>query len=95
MTVRMSLTDWKREWGGDAVQSHKSTTSGGVDILFSKNFAPVCFQVEQVVEGRLMVVSATFEHFNIIFVNMYAPTTGPERALSPVLSEVNVEDFYF
>lgn len=87
-------SDWKREWGGEVVLTHKSTTSGGVGILFSKNFSPVSFEVEQVVEGRLMVVMATFEHYNIVFMNVYAPTTGPDRVhflqvLSTVLSKVN------
>ncbi len=50
------------------------------------------------VKGRLMAVRATFEHFNIVFMNLYAPTTGPDRVQflqvpSTVLSKVNIEDF--
>lgn len=55
--------DWRREWGGEVVLSHRSSTSGGVALLFSQGFAPASFEVEQVVEGRLMVVKAIFERF--------------------------------
>lgn len=41
----------KREWDGDIVLSHKSTVSAGVAILFSKNFLPVSFELEEIVKG--------------------------------------------
>lgn len=49
------------------------------------------------VEGRLAAVRATIEHFNIILMNVYAPTIGPRRIQflqvpSTVLSQVNTEE---
>ena len=93
-------TEWKREWEGEVVLSHKSTSSGGVGILFSKSFTPVSFVMEEVVEGRLLVVRAVFEQYNFVLINVYAPTIGPERVLflqvlSDFLSNLNGEDFLF
>ena len=51
----------------------------GVGIVFSKGFTPESLDVEQVVEGRLRVVRATFEQFNFDFINGYAPVSGLDR----------------
>ena len=92
--------NWKREWEGEVVLSHKSSSSGGVGILFSKSFTPASFEVEQVIEGRLLVVRAVFELYKLVFINVYAPTTGPQRVLflhtlSTRLSQIDTEDFLF
>lgn len=92
--------DWRREWEREVVLSHKSSTSGGVGILFSKSFTPVSIEVEHVLEGRLVVVKAVFEKFNVVFLNVYAPTTGPDRVcflqvLNTTLSAVKIDDFLF
>ncbi|KAA8593148.1 hypothetical protein FQN60_009264 [Etheostoma spectabile] len=57
--------EWRREWEGEVVLSHRNSTSGGVGILFSKSFSKVSIEVEPVVEGRLLVVTAMFERFKI------------------------------
>ena len=49
-------TDWRREWDGEVVLRHLSRTSGGVALLFSKNIPPKYHVVEEVMQGRLMVV---------------------------------------
>ena len=84
--------EWRKVWGG-------GTKRGGVGILFSIYFCPVSFEVEHVVDGRLMVVRTGFEHFNIVFMKVYAPVKGPDRVQvlqvhSTVLNKVNVEDFF-
>ena len=71
--------DWKREWEGQVVLSHLSTTSGGVGITFSKSFTPDSLEVEDVVEGRLLVVRAEVEQFYLVFMNVYAPVSRPDR----------------
>lgn len=50
-----------------------------VALLFSRNFLPKSHVVEEVMKGRLMVVRAKYELFTIVFINVYAPNTGPDR----------------
>ncbi len=38
--------DWRREWDGQIVLSHKSSISGGVAVLFSKHFLPLSCEVD-------------------------------------------------
>lgn len=92
--------DWRREWEGQAILSHSSTSSGGVGILFSKCFSPLTVEVEEVVEGRLIVVRAKFSTYNMVFMNIYAPTRGTDRNvfLDTICSNLNKcasEDFLF
>lgn len=71
--------DWVREWEGEVFLSHNTALSAGVGVLFSRNFNPATVQVEQVIPGRCIVVRAVFEHFTVVFINIYAPNTGTER----------------
>ncbi len=41
--------EWKGEWVGNIIFSHKSTVSAGAAILFSMNFLPVFVEHEGVV----------------------------------------------
>ncbi len=36
-----NVVDWMKEFSGIPVLSHSSTLSGGVAILFSRNFKPI------------------------------------------------------
>lgn len=56
--------------------------------------------MEERVKGRLLVVRANYELFNLVFINIYAPNSGPARVqflneLSAVLSECEPEEFLF
>ena len=80
------------------VLSHPSTTSGGVGIIFSKSFTPESLEVEEVVEGRLLVVRAKVEQFYLVFMNVYALVSGPDRVcFLKVLdtTKVKIDDFLF
>lgn len=57
--------EWKKEWEGEIILSHKSTVSGGVAVLFQKNFLPISYEVENVVDGHLMIVKAQFEKLKL------------------------------
>jgi len=48
-----NVVDWMREFSGVSVLSHYSNVSGGVAILFSKNFKPIMYDVDEIVKGRL------------------------------------------
>ena len=52
--------------------------SAGGALLFSGDFVPLSNVVEERVKGRL-VVKAKYERFNIEFINVYAPNSGPDR----------------
>ena len=71
--------EWRREWAGEVFLSHKSSMSGGVGILFHKNFNPSNIVVEEVIAGRILKVKAEFGKVRMLFINIYAPTVGSER----------------
>ena len=76
-----------------------STSSGGVDFLFSKAFTPVSLEVEHFIEGWLLLVKAWFDVFTAVFINVYAPIIGAERKVflekvNDVLNGCATEDFF-
>lgn len=92
--------DWKRAFNGEVVSSHKSSPSGGVGVLFSKNFLPLKYEVEEIIPGVLLKVKATYENVVLVFLNVYAPTNGVERmlflnTLSKTVKDCGSEDFMF
>lgn len=72
-------TDWSREWVGQVLLSHDSTSSGEVGILFARSFSPINVEGEQVVEGKLMIVRASFNSYNMVFMNIYATMRRVDR----------------
>lgn len=82
-------SDWKKEWEGEVVFAHMSSTRGGVAILFAKKALPFSCEVKHVIPGRLLFIRVQFENFKAVFVNVYAPTSGSERVL--FLKDVNVK----
>lgn len=56
-----------------------SSTRGGVAVVFAKHFSPVAFEVKYEIPSRLIFIRAQFERFNVVFINVYAPTNGTER----------------
>uniref|UniRef100_A0AAV2JY17 Endonuclease/exonuclease/phosphatase domain-containing protein n=1 Tax=Knipowitschia caucasica TaxID=637954 RepID=A0AAV2JY17_KNICA len=51
-------SDWRREWGGQLVLSHGSSSSAGVAVLFSRRCLPVSVETEEVVAGRLLLLGS-------------------------------------
>lgn len=43
--------EWVKEFDGLTILSHYTSFSGGVAVLFSKNFTPYSYNVEQLKEG--------------------------------------------
>jgi len=92
--------EWKMEWDGEVILSHKNSSSGGVAVLFQKHIKPISYEVEHIVEGQLLKVRVKFEKFVLVFVNIYAPVHGPERVyfiqkLSDALSSFEQEEYMF
>lgn len=84
---KINEVEWRKEWNGQIFFSHGSPVRGGVAILFSKDSLPLSCHAQELVEGRLLLVRACFERTVIVFINVYAPTNGPERVT--FLGEVN------
>ncbi len=59
--------DWKREWGGQLFFCHKSSMSGGVAILFSKNVTPVSYEFVEIEKGRFLKAIVKFEKMLLFF----------------------------
>ena len=51
-----NVVDWMKGFSGGSVLSHYSNVSGGVAILFSKNFKPISYDVEEIVRGKMLKV---------------------------------------
>jgi len=73
--------EWAKEWGGLLFLSHNTSLSGGVAVLFNKNFAPSSCSVEEIVKGRLLKIKAHFEDHVFVFICVYAPTSQIGRML--------------
>lgn len=54
-------SDWKKEWEGEVVFAHMSSTRGGVAILFAKKALPFSCEVKHVIPGRLLFKRVQFE----------------------------------
>lgn len=73
--------DWKREWAEKQSLSHRSSNSGGVGVLFSKDFAPLFTSVEEPIKGQFLKINTEFENVMLVFVNVYAPTAELDRMI--------------
>ncbi len=92
--------DWRREWDGQIVLSHKYSISGGVAVLFSKHFLPLSCEVDEIICGRFLKIKLTFEKTTIVLMNLYAPNKGLERVIffkkvDAVLKGLNPEELLF
>lgn len=95
-----NAAEWEREWDGISILSHHTAISGGVAVLFSKNFKPNSYEVEEIIKGRLLKVRAVFENHVFVFFCVYVPTSGVERmlflnTLNLTLQNCDSEDFLF
>lgn len=53
-----STVDNEGDWSGQVYFSHKSNNSGGVAVLFSRDFNPVSVDVEDVMAGHSLKIKA-------------------------------------
>lgn len=90
--------DWKKEWNGTVVLSHKTNISAGVGIFFARNLLPISYEVEEVVKGRLLKVIAKYDKVSFTLINVYAPVLAVERmefleTLTNVLQDCDPEHY--
>jgi len=72
----LNAADWAKEFDGLVILSHSISLSGGVGVLFSRNFISYSYTIEEVIKGRLLKVKASFENSTFIFICVYAPTAA-------------------
>lgn len=63
--------------------SHHSSTSGGVAMLFTRNFTPISYSLEQIVFGRLLKVRAQFEKQAFVVICVYDTQWGNNHRRKP------------
>nr|P14381.1 RecName: Full=Transposon TX1 uncharacterized 149 kDa protein; AltName: Full=ORF 2 [Xenopus laevis]AAA49976.1 ORF2 [Xenopus laevis] len=71
---------WNLEWKGRVFFNHLTWTSCGVVTLFSDSFQPEVLSATSVIPGRLLHLRVRESGRTYNLMNVYAPTTGPERA---------------
>lgn len=80
-STKENEVDWMKEWEGQVVLSHKTASSAGVAVLFSKNCLPITYEVTEVMKGRIIKIKAKFERVTMEIINVYAPVKAVERML--------------
>ncbi|CAM4599578.1 unnamed protein product [Lepidochelys olivacea] len=70
---------WRLEWGDRVYFSHLTIRTAGVATLFSPDLQPEVLGVAEAVPGRLLHLRVRLEGLVVNLVNIYAPTSGPER----------------
>ncbi|CAM2120011.1 unnamed protein product [Caretta caretta] len=67
------------EWGDRVYFSHLTVRMAGVATLFSPNLWPKVLGVAEAVPGHLLHLRVCMEGLVVNFINIYAPTSSPER----------------
>ncbi|CAM4578125.1 unnamed protein product [Caretta caretta] len=70
---------WWLEWGDRVYFSHSTIRQAGVATLFSPDLWPEVLGLAEAVLGRLLPLRVRIEGLVVNLVNVYAPTSGPER----------------
>ncbi|CAM4686499.1 unnamed protein product [Caretta caretta] len=70
---------WWLEWGDRVYFSHSTIRQAGVATLFSPDLWPKVLGVTEAVQGRLLLLRVCIEGLVVNLINLYAPTSGPER----------------
>ncbi|CAM4636915.1 unnamed protein product [Lepidochelys olivacea] len=70
---------WQLEWGHRVYFRHSTIRQAGVATLFSPDLWPEVLGVAEAMLGRLLHLRVCIEGLVVNLVNVYAPTSGPER----------------
>ncbi|CAM2100919.1 unnamed protein product [Caretta caretta] len=70
---------WWLEWGDRVYFSHYTIWQAGVVTLISPNLWPEVLGVAEAVQGCVLHLRARIEGLMVNLINVYAPTSGPER----------------
>ncbi|CAM5113265.1 unnamed protein product [Eretmochelys imbricata] len=70
---------WWLKWGDRVYFSHSTIRQAGVATLFSPDLWPKVLGVTEAMRGRLLHLHVCIEGLMVNLINVYAPTSGPER----------------
>ncbi|CAM2112535.1 unnamed protein product [Caretta caretta] len=70
---------WRLEWGDRVYFSHSTIRQAGVTTLFSPHLRPEVLGVAEAIAGHLLHLRVHIEGLVVNLINVYAPTSGPER----------------
>lgn len=90
--------DWGLWSDGKFVLSHGTNLSAGVAILFSADLNVRILSINELENGRLLLIKAKIKERSFVFVNIYAPNIGKDRiklfeTLKNTLVSLSQEDF--
>lgn len=90
--------DWGLWSDGKFVLSHGTNLSAGVAILFSADLNVRILSINELENGRLLLIKAKIKERSFVFVNIYAPNIGKDRIklfemLKNTLVSLSQEDF--
>lgn len=90
--------DWGLWSDGKFVLSHGTNLSAGVAILFSADLNVRILSINELENGRLLLIKAKIKERSFVFVNIYAPNIGKDRIklfemLKNTLVTLSQEDF--
>ncbi|KAI4871736.1 hypothetical protein NFI96_008948, partial [Prochilodus magdalenae] len=71
---------WRMWWKGPVFLSNGTNVSAGLAILVSPGLSFSLISQKEVCRGRLFILHASIYEQEFIFVNVYAPNTGRDRA---------------
>lgn len=69
----------KREWDGEAIFNHGTSTARGVAVLIDQCLEYIVKQIKGDIEGRILNILLELEDHTFNIVNIYAPQTDRER----------------
>ncbi|CAM2097063.1 unnamed protein product [Caretta caretta] len=70
---------WRLEWGDRVYFSNSTIRQAGVVTLFSPDLRPEVLGVAKAISGHLLHLWVRIEGLTVNLINVYAPTSGPER----------------
>ncbi|CAM2117187.1 unnamed protein product [Caretta caretta] len=74
-----SKDSWRLDWGDRVYFSHLTVCTSGLATQFSPDLRPEELGVAESVPGRVLQLWVCMEGLVVNLVNVYAPTSGPER----------------
>jgi len=85
-------------WEGKSCLSHGTNISAGVAILFSANLDVNILSKVELEKGRLLIVKVEIHNQIFVFINIYAPNRGTDRAmlyrkLGDILKSFTLDEF--
>ncbi|XP_035857433.1 NACHT, LRR and PYD domains-containing protein 3-like [Sander lucioperca] len=85
-------SEWRKQWPGGVILSHKASNSGGVGVLFSKGFRPSSFSVEDIMCGHIIKIKVQYENLDTNTVNRNLKLSDNNRKVTLVEEDQSYPD---